>query len=231
MAVRLDFRLAPGLLPAALIALLLHHPRAAADPPPPLRDSGDCRIEASQNRTLQTQSGKIFELRSFFEQGDRFALNRVDVEILRKLSAEVVRLQANNCYEVCVRPLVTGAGLNQAAANCDLVYIVAHGSKEFPYISVGGRPGVQLNSGPPAIRASSIWIASCFAQNTVKNLNARLGQRYRTIPANRFLADGTTGRDIMIRELTAELALLRAAQCELPQRVCILSGVQEVVQQ
>jgi hypothetical protein len=231
MAARLDLRLASAVLPAALIALLLHHPRAAADPPAALRDSGDCRIEASQNRILQTQSGKTFELRSFFEPGDRVAINRVDADDLRKLSAEVVRLQANPCYEVCVRPLATGAGLNQAAANCDLVYIVAHGSKEFPYISLGGRPGVQITAGPPALRASSIWIASCFAQNTVQNLNAKLGQRYRTMPANRFLADGTAGRNVMVRELTAELALLRAAQCELPQRVCILSAVQEVVQQ
>ena len=214
-----------------LLALLLTHPRVAADPPAALQDSGNCSLDPSQNRIIRSRTGKIYELRSFFEPGDRFALNRISVEDLRALSAEVTRLQGSRCYEVCVRSLVTGAGLNQSAANCDSVFIVAHGSKEFPYMTPGGRTSVQLTSGPGSIRATSIWIGGCFAQNAVRNLNGRSGQRYKTMPKDRFETDGTAGRNTMIRELTAELARLHDTQCELPKRVCIVSGVQEIVGQ
>ena len=199
-----------------------------ASPPASLQDSGSSTIPVSQNGMVNTVSGKSYRLRSWFEQGSSYAVGAISVDDIRALVKEVQRLQQNPCYEVTVRSHITGDGASAAVEQCDLVFFMAHGSVDPPYLSFGGRPSAQPTSGPTATNASSVWIGACNGQDIVSALNGPSGNTYQTLPANHFQADGTAFRNTIVKGLTSELGQLQNRECEVVKKVCILAGVAEV---
>ncbi len=194
-----------------------------------MQDAGDC-CAARQPKIRRMSGGRTATLFSFLEIGSGVVgINRITDEDVRQLGAEVVRLQANRCYRVCVRMFVTGTGVTEALAHCDLVFILAHGKKTGRPITLGGDPGNDVKP-PRVIAASSVWIGACYAEATVVALNGPTGtvQRYRTLPHDSFDADGTIGLHTMIQGLIGELRKLTTTRCDAPLRVCILSGVRVV---
>jgi len=210
----------------ALVLVLVAPIPALADPPKGLQDAGDCGIEASQKNTFKSKDD-TYEAVSFFEPGRKVSVGRITDEDVRALDKEVTRLKANKCYSVCVRSLVAAKGLDQAAANCDLVFIAAHGEKGKPYIALGGNQN--LKSWPTTVNASSVWIGACFAQENVKELNGASGSKYSTMPKNQFDNDCTASLQAIVQGLTEALSKLKDTECEKPKKVCVLSGVQAVV--
>ena len=162
-----------------------------------LQDAGDCGIDASQKRSVKSKKNEPWTGISFFEPGPKIAILSITNEDVRALDKEVTRLKANRCYTVCVRPLLTAKGLAQAAANCDLMFVLAHGMKEKPYVDLIAND--KLGAWPATVNASSVWIGACFGQNSVKELNGASGNRYSTLPKDKFGEDGTAGRQAMIR--------------------------------
>lgn len=192
-----------------------------------MQDMGDC-AEASQPGQVRLKNGRTAIAVSFLEPGTRIATDRVTPDDIAQLDAEVARLQANSCYQVCVRLRATGKGINEALGKCDLVYILAHGSGKRPYLSLGGNPSADVKSPPSIVTASNIWVGACHGQEIVNALNGIGPQRYHTLPPTSFYQDGTAGRHAMIQGLIGELKKLTDTQCDAPKRVCILAGVQQV---
>lgn len=213
---------------ATICLLVVLGGRVWSQPPKDLQDTGNCSLDPSQNRTFSS-GGKNYTALSLFEPGDTIAVDRITDDDVTELAKEVARLKANKCYEVCVRSLATGKAVEQAVQNCEMVFILAHGSKDPPYISMGGRPQVDLKQFPQSVSAGSVWMASCFGQQTVEKLNGTSGSRYKTLPKDQFDADGKVGLHKMVQGLIAELKKLQDTQCDKPKRICILSGVQKVV--
>jgi hypothetical protein len=215
-------------VPVVLLAILLFALGVPADPPPALRDSGDCGIDKSQPSTV-TRGGKEYEARSFFEPARLSAVGGIDKKDLDALAKEVGRLQGSSCFDVCVRSLVTADGFAQACANCDFVFIVAHGSNVAPYLAIGGDKAAQLQQWPATVNAGSVWLGACHGNEAAQQLNGASGTTYRSLPNAKFDAQGCALRNDIIRGLTAELAALKdTAYCK-RKKVCVLSAVQEVV--
>ena len=215
-------------VPVVLLAVLFVALGVLADPPPALQDSGDCGIDKSQPRTV-TRGGKSYEARSFFEPATVIAVGGITKADLDALAKEVGRLKGSSCFEVCVRSLVTANGFAQACANCDFVFILAHGSNTAPYLGLGGDPAVQLQQWPATVSAGSVWLGACHGHEAAQQLNGASGTTYRSLPNNKFDAKGCVLRKDMVQGLTAELALLTdTAYCK-RKKVCILSAVQQVV--
>jgi len=192
-----------------------------------MQDTGDCAA-GSQQRQVSLNNGLTAVAISFLEPGTRVSTDRITPDDIAALDAEVTRVKANPCYRVCVRMRATGAGINEALGKCDLVFLLAHGSKKKPYLSLGGNSKENVKSPPSVVTASSIWIGACHGQETVDALNGIGSQRYRTLPPGNFDKNGEAGRHDMVQGLIAELKKLTATQCDAPKRVCILSGVQEI---
>jgi hypothetical protein len=211
-----------------LLAVLFFALGVLADVPPALRDSGECGIDSSQPSKV-TRGGKEYEARSFFETARVSAVGGIDKKDLDALAKEVGRLQGSACFEVCVRSLVTANGFAQACANCDFVFIVAHGSKVAPYLAMGGDQAAQLQQWPATVNASSVWLGACHGHEAAQQLNGTSGTTYRSLPNTKFDAGGCALRSDIIQGLTAELAALKdTAYCK-RKKVCVLAAVQEVV--
>lgn len=216
-----------GTAARASVVALLAAVLVLADPPAALQDSGDCGIEGSQPST-KTVEGKDYEARSFFDTATRSAVGGITKDDLDALAKEVDRLKKNDCYEVCVRSLVTAAGFAQALANCDCVFIVAHGSAKAPYLGLGGDKAGQMTQWPGTVNAGAVWIGACHGNEAATALNGASGTRYRSLPNKKFDAEGCALRSDMIKGLTAELQKLQDTHCQRKKKVCILAGVQEV---
>lgn len=214
-------------------ALLLLPFAVIADPPPALQDSGGTGIDASQDSSLNvrnTQTGveTAYRLRSFLEPGGTYNLSKIRNDDITDLAAEVQRLKNNACYDVTVRSLATCAAVNRAVESCDIVFLTAHGSSDPPYLTWGGRRGAQCTSGPQAINADRIWVGACNGPAIVGALNGSGGASFETLPASRFRSDGYISRRSVARALIAQLQALQATQCEVPQKVCLMAGVQDL---
>lgn len=196
-----------------------------------MQDTGDCAAASQQRQvSVKRKDGSTATATkiSFLEPGTRISTNRITPDDIAALDAEVTRLKANPCYRVCVRMRATGVGINEALGKCDLVFLLAHGSKKKPYLTLGGNSKEDVKSPPSVVTASSIWIGACQGQEIVDALNGIGPQRYHTLPPDNFDENGGAGRHDMIQGLITELKKLTATQCDAPKRVCILSGVQEV---
>jgi hypothetical protein len=176
-----------------------------------------------------TRGGKDYEARSFFEPATVAAVGGITKADLDALAKEVGRLKGSACFDVCVRSLVTAKGFTQACANCDVVFILAHGSATAPYIGIGGDPTVQLPQWPATVNAGSVWIGGCHGHEAAQQLNGAAGTTYRSLPNNKFDAQGCSLRKDMVQALTAELATLKDTAYCTRKKVCILSAVQQVV--
>jgi hypothetical protein len=210
-----------------VFALCLSLTAQANPPPAALCDNGDCGLGAGTTPT-RTAKGKTYTARSWFETASRVAVGGIQAADLDALGAQVSRLKDNHCYDVCLRAFANGSSYTTALGQCDLVYVVAHGSTTSPYLVFGGDPATVLQQFPQPSRAGSVWVGSCMAQQIVTQGNAGGGTKFKTMGGGSFQQDGTALRSDIIKGLTAELATLTDTQCELAKKVCILAGVQEV---
>lgn len=193
-----------------------------------VNDIGDGGIAASQPASVTHKaSGKEIKLRSFFEPMRVVSVWGIRPEDLDALNRELNRLQTNPCYELIVRPRVSGPAVYQALELCDYVFIVTHGQQASPYITVGGISSQGIPSGQgPNLLAEYVWIGACYAKSSVAALGGP--PRFHTLQNSGFTPDGTCGQNKMIQGLTAELSRLTTTECEIPKRVAVLSGIVEV---